>query len=114
MDETLSPEFDGHHIRCHWVSDNPRFHTNYEAVMLEVILNHHNLLARYECQLMNGGGDIHVSENQNEALGINNLRASYWPHLLSFSAVCFHSQLTVIIDHMGFRVLMVCDYYEVG
>lgn len=59
-------------------------------------------------------GCIHVSENHNEALGINNLRASYWPHLFSFSAVCFHLWLTVIIDHVGFKVLMVHDYCEVG
>lgn len=34
-------------------------------------------------------GGTHVSENQNEALGINNLRASYWPHLFSFSVGMF-------------------------
>ena len=64
----------------------------YGAIMLKVILNHPCLFAGYECQLINGGDGIHiVSENHSEALGINNRIASYWPHLLSFSAGCFHS-----------------------
>lgn len=64
---------------------------NYGVILLKVTLNHHHLFAGYECQLMNGGDSIHISENHSEALGINNLIALYWPHFLSFSAGCFHS-----------------------
>lgn len=81
---------------------------------VKVILNHHNHFVWHEYQLIHGGGGIHISENQNETSEINNLRGSYRPHLFSFSTVCFHLWLTVILDHVGFKVLMVHNYSEVG
>lgn len=55
----------------------PHSHPSYGTVMLKVTLNP-TTFSHDTCQFLSGrSGD--TSENQSAALGISNLKASYWP-----------------------------------